>query len=60
MGMDKSLRWNFTKYVTLNMLGQMAYSFYTAADTFFVSAALGLMGLPPSISPFRFSALSAA
>ena len=38
--MDKSLRWNFTKYVTLNMLGQMAYSFYTAADTFFVSAAL--------------------
>ncbi len=43
--MDKSLRRNFTKYVTLNMLGQMAYSFYTAADTFFVSAALGADGL---------------
>lgn len=36
---------DFLKYVTLNILGQMAYSCYTAADTFFLSAALGADGL---------------
>ncbi len=36
---------DFTKYVSLNILGQMAYSCYTLADTFFVSADLGANGL---------------
>lgn len=35
----------FLKYVSLNILGQMAYSCYTLADTFFVSADLGADGL---------------
>ena len=43
--MNKNLRRDFTKYVSLNILGQMAYSFYTVADTFFVSADLGADGL---------------
>lgn len=36
---------DFSKYVSLNILGQMAYSCYTLADTFFVSAKLGADGL---------------
>lgn len=36
---------DFAKYVSLNILGQMAYSCYTLADTFFVSADLGANGL---------------
>ncbi len=36
---------DFFKYVSLNILGQMAYSCYTLADTFFVSAKLGADGL---------------
>lgn len=35
----------FAKYVTLNILGQMAHACYTLADTFLVSAALGADGL---------------
>ena len=35
----------FLRYVSLNILGQMAYSCYTLADTFFVSASLGADGL---------------
>lgn len=35
----------FFQYTSLNILGQMAYSCYTLADTFFVSAALGANGL---------------
>ncbi len=35
----------FIKYVSLNILGQMAYSCYTLADTFFVSADIGANGL---------------
>lgn len=35
----------FSKYVSLNILGQMAFSCYTLADTFFVSAKLGANGL---------------
>lgn len=35
----------FLKYISLNILGQMAYSCYTLADTFFVSAKLGTSGL---------------
>lgn len=36
---------DFFKYVSLNVFGQMAYSCYTLADTFFVSAKLGANGL---------------
>lgn len=36
---------DFLKYVSLNVLGQMAYSCYTLADTFFISASLGANGL---------------
>lgn len=36
---------DFLKYVSLNILGQMAYSFYTLVDTFFISASLGANGL---------------
>ncbi len=35
----------FMKYVLFNILGQMVYSCYTLADTFFVSASLGADGL---------------
>ena len=35
----------FLKYVSLNILGQMAFSCYTLADTFFVSASLEANGL---------------
>lgn len=41
----KSVFQDFMKYVSLNILGQMAYSCYTLADTFFVSASLGADGL---------------
>lgn len=44
--MDKqSVLKDFFKYVSLNILGQMAYSCYTLADTFFISANLGANGL---------------
>lgn len=43
--MRKSVFRTFLKYVLLNILGQMAYSCYTLADTFFVSARLGANGL---------------
>ena len=36
---------DFTKYVSFNILGQIAYSCYTLADTFFVSADIGTDGL---------------
>ena len=42
---SKAVLKNFVKYVSLNILGQMAYSCYTLADTFFVSARLGADGL---------------
>lgn len=42
---QKSLLGDFIKYVTLNILGQIAYSCYTMADTFFVSTSLGTDGL---------------
>lgn len=35
----------FLKYVSLNLLGQMAFSCYTLADTFFVSVNLGANGI---------------
>lgn len=36
---------DYIKYVSFNILGQMAYSCYTMADTFFVSQKLGSNGL---------------
>lgn len=45
MNNSKSVFQDFMKYVSLNILGQMAYSCYTLADTFFVSASLGANGL---------------
>lgn len=45
MNHSKSVFQDFMKYVSLNILGQMAYSCYTLADTFFVSASLGADGL---------------
>ena len=36
---------DYTKYVSLSILGQIALSCYTLADTFFVSAKLGADGL---------------
>ena len=42
---DKNIFRDFLRYVSLNILGQMAYSCYTLVDTFFVSASLGANGL---------------
>ncbi len=42
---NKKVLRDFLKYVSLNILGQAAYSCYTLADTFFVSASLGADGL---------------
>jgi len=41
----KTIRQRFAKYVSLGILGQVALSCYTLADTFFVSAKLGANGL---------------
>ena len=43
--MDKPIIKNFSKYVSLNILGQIAYSCYTLADTFFVATDIGTKGL---------------
>lgn len=40
-----SLFKTFITYITFNILGQMAYSFYTVADTFFVAYAVRTDGL---------------
>ncbi len=45
MNRRKPVLKDFLKYVSLNILGQMAYSCYTLADTFFVSSSLGANGL---------------
>ncbi len=42
---NKALFKDFTRYVSLSVLGQIALSCYTLADTFFVSAKLGANGL---------------
>lgn len=42
---NKNIFRNFFKYVSFNVLGQLAYSCYTLADTFFISANLGTNGL---------------
>lgn len=43
--MNKAIFKDFSKYVSFNILGQIAYSCYTLADTFFVSADIGTNGL---------------
>jgi len=42
---EHDVRRDFAKYVSLNILAQAAYSLYTLADTFLVSARLGADGL---------------
>ena len=42
---ERSLLKSFLVYVSLNILGQAAFSCYTMADTFFVSMKLGTNGL---------------
>ena len=42
---QKDIYRDFVKYVSLNILGQAAYSCYTLADTFLVAADLGADGL---------------
>lgn len=42
---ERSLLKSFLIYVSLNILGQAAFSCYTMADTFFVSSKLGTNGL---------------
>lgn len=42
---NESIFRDFLKYVFLNILGQTAFSCYTLADTFFVSANLGANGI---------------
>lgn len=43
--MNENILKDFSKYVSFNILGQIAYSCYTLADTFFVSADIGTNGL---------------
>lgn len=43
--MNNTIFKDFSKYVSFNILGQIAYSCYTLADTFFVSADVGTNGL---------------
>lgn len=42
---NKKVLKEFIKYISFNIMGQLAYSCYTLADTFFVSSALGSNGL---------------
>lgn len=43
--MEKSILKNFTKYVSLNILGMLGLSCYILADTFFIAKALGATGV---------------
>lgn len=52
--MNRSIFKEFIQYVSLNILGQMAYSCYTLADTFFVSSSLGTIGLTALNLAFPF------
>lgn len=42
---ERQIRMNFSKYVSLNVLGMVGLSCYILADTFFISKALGANGL---------------
>lgn len=43
--MEESVIKKFAKYVSLNILGMLGLSFYILADTYFVSKALGSIGI---------------
>ena len=43
--MNQNIFKDFVKYVSFNILGQIAYSCYTLADTFFVSVKTGTNGM---------------
>lgn len=43
--MEKSVLQNFIKYVSVNVLGMIGLSLYILADTYFVSKALGSIGI---------------
>lgn len=45
MSTNTFLKSDFIRYTSQNILGQMAYSCYTVADTFFIAASLGANGL---------------
>lgn len=43
--MEKSLLKDFSKYVSLNILGMIGVSFYILADTYYIAKALGATGI---------------
>ena len=43
--MEKSILRDFSKYVSLNILGMIGVSFYILADTYFIAKALGANGI---------------
>ena len=43
--MEKSLVKDFSKYVSLNILGMIGVSFYILADTYYIAKALGATGI---------------
>ncbi len=43
--MEKAILKKFIKYVSLNIMGMIGFSFYILADTFFVAKALGATGI---------------
>jgi len=43
--MEKTLLKDFSKYVSLNILGMIGVSFYILADTFYIAKALGANGI---------------
>ena len=43
--MEKTLLRDFSKYVSLNILGMIGVSFYILADTFYIAKALGVNGI---------------
>ena len=43
--MEKTLLKDFSKYVSLNILGMIGVSFYILADTYYIAKALGATGI---------------
>ena len=56
--MEKSLVKDFSKYVSLNILGMIGVSFYILADTYYIAKALGATGIAALNFAIRFSASS--
>lgn len=54
---EKNIFRDFSKYVFLNILGQIAFSCYTLMDTYFVSVKLGADGLAALNIAFPFFSL---